>query len=265
MHALLCFSASHLKHLHPESHEYDQSVILHKHHALSLLQAEITEIVSSPTPAMNEAAYGTGAILAVQSIGSFKLDDSSADYPTDLNWILLMTGFKSLVVKMWDVMPESIFFPAMRDSTGDIPVATPDEERAYLRKFNLDTLQSTLPPSYSNHITQLACILAPFFPLDFYARPPSASLPPNSFGSGMPWALQQLFRWIVTLPDSFVPRAKEGDPAVLTILWWAFALFREVHACRSAPLWWIERMAKEGVEDMETACRGLGVENEMQI
>jgi hypothetical protein len=258
MHAILCFSASHLKHLHPDSHEYDQSILLHKHDALSLLRKELDTFSSSPYPSMNEAAYGTGTILAIQSIGSFKADSTA--YPTDLNWILMMTGFKSLVVNMWSVLRDSIFFPLV-DSFQRPSVKTPADEQLYLRKFSLDTLHSVLPPSYSNHITELACLLAPYFPQDHYPRPPPCSSPSSSPPSEIPWTrtLRQLLGWIATLPDSFVPRAKEGDPSILMALWWAFALLRELHSCRSAlgePLWWIERISKEGVEDTEKAFQG---------
>jgi Fungal specific transcription factor domain len=252
MHALLCYSASHLKHINSDSTDYDQSIVVHKHHALSLLRAEL-DSWDTPNPPMNDAAFGTGVILAIQSLGTFK--SNSASYPTDLEWIPLMTGFRSLVDNWHNMRGPSIFFPLL--TAYEHPKEnTKEEEDAFLRKFSLEKIPGQLPPSYSRHISKLAVQLAPYFPDDHYSNPPpTCSRCPSP---GIPWTrtLRQLLAWFATLPDSFVPRAKEGDPAILLVLWWVFTLLRELHGQQSTtrePLWWIERVAKEGVEDMKRA------------
>lgn len=196
---------------------------------------------------MNEAVYGTGVILAIQSIAAFK--SHSSYYLTDIDWIPLISGFKSLVVNMWDGCRESIFFPLI-DTYKDPESLTAEDELKVLKKFNLAHLPTHLPASYSAHVGRLACIMDPFFPGGYYPTPfVSVSFPRDVYerppGSE---ALRQLLGWIATLPESFVPRAKEGDPSVITLLGWVFALFREIYSVQ--PLWWIERISKEGLLDI---------------
>jgi hypothetical protein len=249
LHAILCFSATHLKHINPASQVYDNAIIFHKHHALSLLRKQLNSLTEPSSP-MNEAIYGTGVILALQSIATFK--SQSDCYPTDLDWLPLISGFKSLVMNMWDACRESIFYPLI-DTYKDPEPRTEEEQHKVLNKFNFAHLFHQLPPSYSAHVNRLACIMDPFFPGEYYPFPLASCAHNMSRGDHerLPGfvALRQLFGWVATLPESFMSRAKEGDPSVLILLGWVFSLFRQIYSHN--PIWWIERISKEGVEDID--------------
>jgi len=231
MHALLCFSASHLLHISGEA-KYDEAMRFHKHHALSLMRTQLDSKV-------DEAVYGTGVILALQSIGTF---NSFGGYPTDLDWVGLVTGFRSLVAEMWDGRHQSIFYPLIEAYQ---PLEVNEDG---LRKFNLLRIQSQLPPRYSEHVKALGTLLASIFPGDYYDSPRDIRTTERSM---MPdgRAVRYLLAWIATVPESFVSRAKECDSAVLMLLLWVFAVFRQVY--RDKPLWWLERIAKQGIEDIQ--------------
>lgn len=248
MHAILCFSATHLKHINPNSQEYDGVIALHKHHALSLLRREIDSLTEPASP-MNEAVYGTGVMLALQSIATFKSNSNS--HSIDLDWLPLVSGFKSVVVNMWDGCRDSIFY-ALISTYKDPEPRTTEEQHKALNKFNLTHLLAQLPLSYSAHVIRLACIMDPFFPNEYYAFPLASCV--STFRGDYETrpgldTMRQLFGWIATLPESFMPRAKENDPSILTLLGWVFSLFRQIHSHN--PLWWIECLSKEGVEDID--------------
>jgi len=196
---------------------------------------------------MNEAAYGTSVFLAVQSIATFK--SHSVLFPTDLDWIPLLTGFRFLIHNMWAERTQSIFYPLIT-SYQDPVVPTPEQEQQLLQKFNLAPLLSQLPPSYSEHIVRIVVLLHPFFPHEHYSKPPL--LPVSRDHRLDPLesrqALRQLIAWAATLPDTFVARAREGDPGILILLGWMFSLFREIYA--SKPMWWIERIATESLREV---------------
>jgi Fungal specific transcription factor domain len=248
MHAILCFSATHLKHINPTSQVYDDAVAFHKHHALSLLRRKL-ESLTEPSSPMNEGIYGTGVILALQSVATYKSHSNS--YPTDLDWLPLISGFKSVVLNMWDGCRESIFYPLITAYMDPDPRTTEEQHKA-LNKFNLAHLLAQLPPSYSAHVSRLACIMDPFFPNEYYASPLASCAPMLRGGyERIPGfdTMRQLFGWIATLPESFMPRAKESDPSVLILLGWVFSSFRQIYSHN--PIWWIERISKEGVEDID--------------
>ena len=75
LHALLCLSATYLKHMHPDTRVYDESILFHKHHALSLLQTKLDLINTSPTT--NDAIFGTSTLLVIQALGEFSTSNST--------------------------------------------------------------------------------------------------------------------------------------------------------------------------------------------
>src|SRR5271156_306324 len=249
MHAVFCLAASHLKHRRG-GHEYDDAIAFHKYHAVSLLRVELASLTEPSSP-MNEAAYGTSVFLAVQSIATFK--SHSVSFPTDLDWIPLLTGFRFLVHNMWAERSQSIFYPLISSyQAPDVP--TPEQEQRVLQKFSLEPLLDHLPSSYSEHIVRIAALLDPFFPDEHYSKPllsVSRTLTLGRLESRL--ALRQVIAWAATLPETFVTRAREGDPCILILLGWMFTLFREIHA--SHPMWWIERIATEAFQEIPTEWR----------
>jgi hypothetical protein len=239
MHALLCLSATHLMHINPNSHTYDDAIVLHKHYALSLLRSELSSVPQSSP--FNDSIYGSTLLLAIQAVATYNMHPS---FPTDLDWIPLVGGFKSVLTPMWETVSDSIFQPLI-NSYRSLEPKTPSEELQILERFNLATLSTTVPPSYSESITTLALLLDRSFPGETYSTPPLSITTPATVPVLM---LRHLLAWTSALPGSFVSRAKEGDPAILTILGWAFCMFRRIYS--SHPLWWLERISKQSVEDM---------------
>lgn len=245
LHALLCLSATYLKHMHPDTRVYDESILFHKHHALSLLQTKLDLINTSPTT--NDAIFGTSTLLVIQAFGEFSTSNSTTS--PNLEWLPLIKGSKAVIGPMWGHRNQSIFRPIL--NLVPLPSITPESERRLLHKFNLTRLVVQLPSSYSTHVIQLVDIIDPLFPLQSYQSPPLHSSP----NSGMVETaithgrLRHLFAWATHLPDSFVPRSQENDSAVLTLLAWFYAALREVYL-ENRDLWWLERISNYGLEDV---------------
>ena len=224
MHAVLCFSATHLLHINP-SQVYEEAIGVHKHYALSLLRSKLDSI-SDPCH-MNDGIYPTAILLSLQSMATFK---SHSSHPTDLDWIPLIVGFKSIIALMWEDRAQSISHPVLL-AYKPPPDKGASVQQRISQKFNLVSVASQLPPAYSEQIIGLASILNQLFPNDFYASRPLSSVSHTLSASSLPFRpvpvqiLHQVLAWTSTLPGSFVPRAIEGDPAILIVLGWMFALF----------------------------------------
>jgi hypothetical protein len=246
-------------HFNPNSHQYDDAMIFHKHYALSLLRSELGS-VTEPSSPMNDVIYGAAVLLAIQAIATFNSNPTSS---IDLDWMPLISGFKAFLTPMWDSISDSIFYPFIGynwpSSKGHA------EQQEILKKFNLIHLSSSLPPSYTEHVIRLSSLLDPFFPDKSYSAPPLSSIlstpipiadqvectdDTTSDAPNGEWIdpLRHLLAWSATLPSSFISRAREEDPAILTILGWMFCLVRKIYVYQ--PLWWIERISKQGVETM---------------
>jgi Fungal specific transcription factor domain len=242
MHALLCLSATHLMHTNPDSHTYDDAIVFHKHFALSLLRSELSS-VTQPSQ-FNDSIYGSTLLLAFQAVATYNMHPS---FPTDLDWIPLVSGFKTVLTPMRESVSDSIFHPLIKCYRSP-EKKTPAEELQILERFNLCNLSTTLPPSYSETIAALALLLDLLFPDETYSAPPLSLVGTPATNVNPILMLRRLFAWTTSFPGSFVSRAKEGDPAILTILEWTFCMFRKIYS--SHPLWWLERISTQGVEDM---------------
>jgi hypothetical protein len=236
-------------HLNPNSPTYDYAIARHKHYALSLLRSELSS-VSEPTSPMNDAIYGSAIFLAVQAIATFNTHPSS---PTDLDWMPLLSGFRSFIGPMKPNISQSVFHSHMSYTRPDLP--EPADERRLRQKFNLESVFVNLPATYSDHVTRLACLLDPLFLDRNYQSPPLFSLPASPIASAdVPdnrismTSLRSLLAWTATLPPSFIPRAQENDPAIIILLGWVFSIFRTIYSLQ--PHWWLERISKQGVEDI---------------
>ena len=247
LHALLCLSATYLKHLHPDTRAYDESILFHKHHALSLLQTQLALINTSPTT--NDAIFGTSTLLVIQALGEFSISDSATS--PNIEWLPLIKGSKAVIGPMWAHRNQSIFLRILQL----IPLEsiTPESERRLLHKFNLTRLIAQLPLSYSVHVTQLADIIDPLFPQQSYDSPPLHSSSNSGMGetpaTHSNQRLRHLFAWATDLPDSFIPRSQENDSAILTLLAWFYAALRELYLA-NRDLWWLERIADRGLADV---------------
>src|ERR1700730_6315811 len=99
MHALLCFSASHLRHITPTAGVYDQLVFHHKHCALSLMQKELSSL-RDDCEGMKDGIVATSSFLATQSLSEFT-SSSTSNHP-NIEWIHLMRGTKAVLTPMWN-------------------------------------------------------------------------------------------------------------------------------------------------------------------
>jgi len=243
MHALLCFSASHLRHITPTTGVYDQLVYHHKHCALSLMQKELMSL-QGDIDGIKDWIVATSSFLATQSLSEFHSSES-AKHP-NIEWIHLMRGTKAVVTPMWNHRQHSIFAAELTYNSPEIPHSTDA-----LKKFNLTNIVTYLPSSYTEHVSKLANLLDSVFPGSRYCLPP-LEREENlgwKFSGDVRQRVRDYFIWVTTLPDSFPSRVEELDPGILTLLAWGNATMRELYYV-DGDIWWFENIAKQGVQDV---------------
>lgn len=243
MHALLCFSASHLRHITPTPGIYDQLVYHHKHCALSLMQKELSSLHSN-CDGMKDWIIATSSFLACETLSEFT--SSSARHP-NIEWIHLMRGTKAVLTPMWSHRETSIFSAEWDYKSPEIHSSNNNNA---VNKLNLTDVRAHLPSTYTSHVTHLANLLDPLFPERRYSAPP---LEHREMEGGFEGDVRQRVRdflvWTVTLPDTFISRVEELDPGVLKLLAWCYAGMRELWFV-DRDIWWIENIAQQGVRDV---------------
>jgi len=204
MHALLCFSASHLRHVTPTAGVYDQLVFHHKHCALRLMQEEISTLTRD-CEGMKDAIVATSSFLACQTLSEFA---SSSDTHPNIEWIHLMRGTKAVLAPMWSHREKSIFIAEITYQAPEIPHSS-----SAMNKFDLTNIQAHLPSTYTEYVTNLANMIDPLFPSPRYRFPPLQHQEKEGFRfqGDVRQRVRALFVWTVTLPDSFPSRVRIGS------------------------------------------------------
>jgi len=241
MHALLCFSASHLRHITPAPGVYDVLVYHHKSRALALMQTELSSLDS--VDGMKDHIFATSSFLATQTLSEFS--SSSATSP-NIEWIHLMRGTKAVLAPMWEHREQSVFYSHLAYTSPEI-----SNSPTALEKFNLSDVMAHLPSAYSSHVVQLGNLIDELFPERRYKLPPAEDHdhPESRFAGNVKHRTRDLFVWVVLLPTTFASRVEEHDPGILKVLAWLNAAMRELyHLDRSN--WWMDNMAQHGVRDV---------------
>ena len=240
MHALLCFSASHLRHITPTPGVYDVLVYHHKTRALSLLQKELSSV---RLDGMKDHIFATSSFLATQTLAEFS--SSSLSSP-NIEWIHLMRGTKAVLEPMWDHREESAFYAELSYTSPEIP-----NSPTAMQKFDLSDVAAHLPSTYTSHVNQLGNLIDPLFPERRYTLPAPERQDQTGhiFTGDVRQRVRDLFVWTVTLPNTFGSRVQERDPGIMKLLAWSNAAMRELYLV-DKDIWWIENMAKHGVQDV---------------
>jgi hypothetical protein len=241
MHALLCFSASHLRHITPTPGVYDVLVYHHKTHALSLLQKELSSLDS--VEGMKDHLVATSSFLATQTLGEFS---SSSPSSPNIEWMHLMRGTKAVLEPMWKHRTQSAFYAEFTYPSREI-----SSSPTALEKFNLSDVAVHLPAAYTSFVAQLANLIDGLFPERRYLLPPleHQDQPEFRFAGDVRHRIRDLFVWTVRLPNTFGSRVEEHDPGILKLLAWSNAAMRELYYV-GRDIWWIEKIAQHGVQDV---------------
>lgn len=241
MHALLCFSASHLRHITPSPGVYDVLVFHHKTRALSLLQEELSSLTN--VEEMKDHIFATSSFLATQTLAEFS--SSSATSP-NIEWIHLLRGTAAVLEPMWHHREQSLFYTHLSSTSSEIP-----DSPTALEKFNLSDVITHLPAAYSEPVMKLATLIDGLFPERRYTLPPAEheDHPEFRFTGHVKYRIRDLFIWAVELPNTFGSRVEELDPGILKLLAWLNAAMRELYYIERDS-WWIENMALHGVRDV---------------
>jgi len=242
MHALLCFSASHLRHITPAPGVYDVLVYHHKTRALSLLQKELASL--SNVEGMKDHIFAASSFLATQTLAEFTSSPSSSS--PNIEWIHLMRGTKAVLAPMWEHRQQSAFYAHFQYTSPEIP-SSPNA----LEKFNLSEVGAHLPSAYTSLVAQLANLIDGLFPERRYLLPPLEyhDHPDYRFTGDVRHRVRGLFVWAVLLPNTFGSRVEEHDPGILKLLAWSNAAMRELYYVER-DIWWIEKIAQHGVQDV---------------
>jgi hypothetical protein len=241
MHALLCFSASHLRQVSPTPGAYDVQVYHHKSQALSLLQNELS---SFSADSMKDYIFGTSTFLSNQTLSEFSSSPSSLS--PNVEWIHLVLGTRAVLEPMWGQIEKSVFYAEVTYKSPEIPT-----NPTALDKFSLSDVAAHLPSTYTSHVVKLANLIDELFPERHYVLPPleRPALLNYRYSGQARQRIRDIFVWAVTLPDTFRSRVQENDPGVLKLLAWSNAAMRELYFV-SRDIWWMENIAQYGVSDV---------------